>query len=90
MTGKEQNEIDALFSKNTLSQNPFIPLGPFILKVGKGNQLWQNRFDISIENLHTVDWDFPVTPILQSFQTRNVGRMRVLTPRLPQKLKQSY
>lgn len=35
----------------------------FILKVGKQNQLSWSMFDISIENLHTVIWDFLMSPV---------------------------
>ena len=60
----------------------------FVLKGGKVTQLWHNRFDLSIENLHTVRGDFPIAPGLRSFQTRKLRENGCVSPRLPQKLEQ--
>ena len=51
-------------------------------------QLLYNRFDVSIENLHAVRGDFPIAPVLRSFQTRKLRENGCVSPRLPQKLEQ--
>ena len=60
----------------------------FVLKGGKVTQLLYNRFDVSIENLHAVRGDFPIAPVLRSFQTRKLRENGCVSPRLPQKLEQ--